>query len=115
MSTQQTSVQTPAQTETRSRRYDAYLPLLLTLIGIVLWLAFQSTELVIERSALSKLHDNQESTLQTSQKMRKQLDQLASGVAKLAQQGNPNAKLIVDDLRHKGITINPSAASAANN
>ena len=109
------SEQRPVQTESRSRRYDVYLPLLLTLIGIVVWLVFQATQLVIEHRALSQLHSKQESTLQTSQKMRKQLNALATGVAQLAQQGNANAKLIVDDLRSKGITINPTAANPASN
>ena len=107
------SEQTSMQSENRSRRYDGYLPLLLTLISIVAWLIFQTTQLVIEHRALSKLHKNQETTLQSSLKMRKQLNALATGVAQLAKNGNANAKLIVDDLRSKGITINPPAADPA--
>ena len=96
-----TSEQSPTPPKSGSRRYGVYLPLLLTLIGIVSWLIFQTSQLVIEHGALLQLRANQESTLHTMQKMRKQLETLSVG------QGNPNAKLIVDDLHKKGITINP--------
>lgn len=101
--------QVSAPQGTSRRRHDVFLPLLLTLIGVVLWMGFQATQLWMENSTLSRLSDKQEATLRTAQGMRQQLNALASGVAKLAQAGNPNAKLIVNDLRRRGITINPSA------
>ena len=108
-----TNEDSPTQSKSGSRRYGVYLPLLLTLIGIVSWLVFQTSQLVIEHGALLQLRANQVSTLHTMQKMRKQLETLSVGAAKLAQQGNPNAKLIVDDLHRKGITINPPPMNTA--
>jgi hypothetical protein len=35
---------------------------------------------------------------------------LASDTARLAEQGNRNAKLVVDELRKRGVTINTAAA-----
>jgi hypothetical protein len=35
------------------------------------------------------------------------------GISQLAEQGNPNARLIVDELRKKGITINLNPAPPA--
>ena len=101
------------RTGASERRYHVFMPLLLVFVGSVIWMAFQTTQLWIERNTLSQLYANQEHTLVTAAKMRRQLDALASGVAKLAQGGNPHAKLIVDGLRRKGITINPSAKNTS--
>lgn len=45
--------------------------------------------------------------------MRAQLDAIAAGTARLAQQGNVNAAQVVNALRARGITINPDAQKAA--
>ena len=44
-----------------------------------------------------------------SQKMRVQLDAIAAGTKRLADQGNANAQLIVQQLAKNGININQSA------
>ena len=51
--------------------------------------------------------------MQNAAKMRAQLDALAAETQRLADQGNPNSKILVDELRKRGITINPNAAKAA--
>jgi hypothetical protein len=45
-------------------------------------------------------------------KLRAALDQVATATARLAGEGNGNARLIVDQLRSRGVTINSPAASA---
>jgi hypothetical protein len=87
----------------------ASLPLLLVIAGLVIWSAFQTTQLVNERQALKAVHANQEQVVANAKKMRAQLDALAAGTKRLADQGNPNAQLIVQQLAKNGISINPAA------
>jgi len=89
---------------------NSFLPILITLIALILWFGFQTYHLAQERKNLSVLAANQETMHRNAQKMRAQLDGLASGTSKLAQQGNPNAQQIVTALASRGITINSSEA-----
>ena len=90
-------------------RSGLFLPLLLILITLVSWFGFQTYQLVRERGNLKTLQANQETMLTNAQKMRAQLDAIAAGTARLAQQGNANAAQIVNALKAKGISINPNA------
>ena len=44
-------------------------------------------------------------------KVRSALDSLASDTAQLAERGNAGAKLVVDELAKRNITINPNATA----
>jgi regulatory protein YycI of two-component signal transduction system YycFG len=92
-------------------RQSLFVPLFLILITLVLWFGFQTYQLVKERGNLKTLQANQETMLANAQKMRAQLDAIASGTARLAQQGNTNAAQVVNALKAKGITIKPNATS----
>ena len=83
-----------------------FLPILITLITLTFWFGFQLYQLLQEKNNLSVLASSQEAVHKNAQKMRAQLDALASGTSKLAQQGNPNAQQIVSALAQRGITIN---------
>ena len=96
-----------------SPRPSLFLPLLLTLITLVLWFGFQTYQLVKERGNLQVLQANQETMLTNAQKMRVQLDSIAAGTARLAEQGNVNAAQVVNALKAKGITINPNVTAPA--
>jgi regulatory protein YycI of two-component signal transduction system YycFG len=95
------------------RHNSLFLILLMMLITLVLWFGFQTYQLVKERGNLQVLQANQETMLTNAQKMRAQLDSIAAGTARLAAQGNVNAAQVVNALKDKGITINPSAAAAS--
>ncbi len=41
------------------------------------------------------------------------LDAIAAQTQRLAEQGNPNAMALVDELRKRGVTINTSTGAAA--
>lgn len=90
--------------------YGILLPLLLGLISLVLWFGFQTSQLLKERDNLQTLSANQETLYGNAQKLRLQLDALAAGTARLAQQGNANAQKLVAALQAQGVTINPDAA-----
>jgi hypothetical protein len=87
-----------------------FLPSLLVSLALVVWLGFQTWQLVAERQQLSAMHDSQVATVETATKVRSSLDAVASQTAKLALQGNPNAGVIVEELRKRGVTINPDGA-----
>ena len=89
------------------------LPLILTMIALVVWFAFQTFQLFLERSNLGALKGNFESAMQESQKMQSQLQSLVSKTVELAQQGNPGAKAAVDELEKRGIPIKGAAAQPA--
>jgi hypothetical protein len=89
-----------------------FLPLLLFGCAFLTWTAYQTQQLIGERSALASLELSQEQPLEQSQKLRAALDSIAAQTQRLADSGNASAKLLVDELRKRGITINPNAPTA---
>jgi hypothetical protein len=96
----------------RRQGYSPFVPLLLFAIALVLWFAFQTLQLARERQQLGALSAGQDAQVDAAAKLRTSLDAMASATAKLADGGNVNAKLLVDELRKRGITINPNAPAA---
>ena len=89
-----------------------FVPLLMFALTITVWFAFQTVHLWRERETLATARSAQEKSVEDARKMRTTLDQLARGTAVLADKGNANAKLVVDELRRRGITINPNSPPA---
>jgi len=104
--------QTVAAVEPVEKRGSS-LPLLLTMVSVLIWFAFQTLQLVVERNNLTALKANFDSAMQESQKMQSQLQALVSKTAELAQQGNPAAKAAVEELEKRGIPIKGAAAPPA--
>jgi hypothetical protein len=93
------------------------LPLLLVIMALVIWFSFQTVQLFKERQNLKTMHANQDQIIADAGKMRSQLDAIATGTQRLAEQNNTNAQTIVQQLAKSGISINAKqqAASAPNN
>jgi hypothetical protein len=87
------------------------LPLILTMVALLIWFAFQAFQVFVERNNLTALKANFDSAVQESQKMQSQLQSLISKTAELAQQGNPAAKAAVEELEKKGIPIKGAVAA----
>jgi hypothetical protein len=102
--------------ETQSRsdnsNRSAFWPLLILGLAAASWSGFQTYQLVQEHEALKKLHANQEALVQNAVKLRAQLDGIAADTQRLADAGNANAQGIVNELRRRGVTINPDSPSA---
>ena len=79
---------------------------LLTLLG------FQATQLYNDHTNLQQRRDGQQQPFTEAQELRKQLDGVAADTARLAEQGNANAKQVIEELAKRGITINPEAKPA---
>ncbi|MEO6743456.1 MAG: hypothetical protein ABIS28_18725 [Caldimonas sp.] len=89
-------------------RHGAFVPLLLLALAVVGWLAFQSMQLLREREQLTLIESSLQPQEQNAAKLRGSLDAVATATAKLAAAGNANARVIVDELRRRGVTINPN-------
>ena len=91
------------------KAFSPFVPMLLIALAIVVWLAFQCLQLVLEQRQLTLAQANQESQYQAATKLRAALDGVATATAKLATDGNANARVVVDELRKRGVTIRPNA------
>jgi hypothetical protein len=89
----------------RHRTFSPFLPTLLVALALLSWLVFQGVQLGLEQHQLKIAQENLEAQHEAATKLRSALDALAAATAKLAAGGNANARVVVDELRKRGITI----------
>lgn len=106
-----TTASTAAAAAKAQAGVSLFLPILLLALAFVGWLGFQAMQQVSERQQLVQAQTHLEPQEQAATKLRASLDALAMATAGLAAQGNPNARVIVEELRKRGVTINPGAAA----
>lgn len=94
------------------KRWGAFWPVLIATTAFLGWTAFQTTQLLAESTSLAATKAQQEPIVQNANKMRQSLDSIAAQTQRLADQGNANAKALVDELRKRGVTINATNAVA---
>ena len=90
-----------------------FVPMLLGGLALLGWLGFQTYGLFTEREGLAAAHTAQQQTVDNAGKLRASLDALAADTQRIADAGNPSARVLIDELRKRGITINAPAAAAA--
>lgn len=98
---------------TSDRNCSVFAPLAVGMLAMLIWAGFQTSQMVRERGRLKQVYASQKTPLQAAQKMRTQMDVIASGTLKLASQGNANAKMIIQALADRGITIDPKVKTQA--
>ena len=91
---------------------SVFVPMLLVALSVVCWSGFQTFQLVQEQRQLEAAKVALGPQEIASTKLRSALDQIATATARLAGEGNGNARLIVEQLRSRGVTINATGASA---
>ncbi len=91
---------------------SVFVPLLIFFAAWLAWAIFQALQLHEESKSLQSLKASQEQQVQQAQRVRQTLDALASETKKLADAGNPNAKIVIDELAKRGITVNPQSPPA---
>lgn len=91
------------------RSRGVFTPLLLLALSLLLWFAFQTFQLWSERQQLAQMRAAQDVQMQAAGKVRASLDAVASTTAKMAESGNVSARVLVEELRKRGITINAAA------
>ena len=92
---------------------SAFLPVLILALVLLGWFGFQAVQLRVERDAISEAMTNQEKTVGESKKLRDSFYAIAHGAEQLADAGNPSARLVVDGLKKRGITITPNPPPGA--
>jgi len=96
-----------------SPTHNPFLPLLLLSLAMTAWLGFQTAQLLRERSQYAAVRTAQEPQVEAATKLRASLDALASETQRFSDAGNPSARLLIDELRKRGITVNMPAAPTA--
>jgi hypothetical protein len=86
-----------------------FVPALLLALAVLSWTGFQTWQFLAEQSNLQLAIGNQQPQVQQSQKVRAALESLATRTARIAQSGNANATIVVEELRKRGITIDPDS------
>jgi hypothetical protein len=74
---------------------------------------FTNMQLRRERDTIATQYETQTPQLETARELRSQFDGIASAVARLADEGNPNAVRVRDELAARGVNIKAPAASPA--
>jgi hypothetical protein len=92
---------------------SAFVPLLLGLLAISGSLSFQAWVQEQDRQQLQLARGALQPTVEQATKLRQSLDRLANDTQALADAGNGNARVLVDELRKRGVTINTNAARQA--
>ena len=95
---------------TAQARASVFIPALLLALAVVAWFAFQTVQLWREQQQLELMKTSLAPQEQAAAKLRASLDEVATSTAKLAAGGNANARVIVEQLRNRGVTINAAAA-----
>lgn len=101
------SAENPSDKKVRS----PFVPLLLLSAAVSMLLIFQTVQIYRDQGSLQGLKENQQQPLEEAQRLRTQLDGVAADTARLAEKGNANAQRVVEELRKRGITINPNAVA----
>jgi hypothetical protein len=93
---------------------SAFAPILILALVMLAWFGFQATLLRAERDALRDLVTNQAQVKRAddAKKLLDSLDSIARGTQQLADGGNANARLIVEELKKRGITISPNVPTS---
>lgn len=92
--------------------HTAFVPVLLCALTLLAWFTYQAVVLLGDRDALQTARASQQQTVDNAAKLRASLDALAADTQRLANAGNPNASLLVAELRKRNITISVPAAGA---
>ncbi len=88
------------------------LPVTLLAVAFFLMLIFQTVGLVRQSQTLAVITANQDAPIQDTRRLRQATDALAGDVAQLAQDGNANAKEIVDAMARQNINLHPPTVSS---
>ncbi len=85
------------------RQASVFVPSLLVVIALLVMTGFQTIQLSRERELMNTRIIQQVDPLKESETVRKQWNDIRAGTIQLAQQGNLNAKRIVERLLQTGL------------
>lgn len=102
----------PRRGEPRER-LPAGLPLGLAIAAVLLMASFQTIGVMRDHATLASERFAQQAAVDQGQKLRTQLQALASQTADLANSGDTAARDVVDYMHRAGVTMTPSQAPAS--
>jgi hypothetical protein len=85
---------------------------LLLALALLGFFGFQTSQLWRERGQLAQALAALQPQVEAASRSRAAIDRLAVSTNRMAEQGNPNARAIVEELRRRGVTIDPNAPAA---
>jgi hypothetical protein len=88
---------------------SVFLPLVLLFITVLIGALSQGVNTYRQWHDLDEVHKNQETKIQAATRLRAQLDGLARETAILANNGNSNARIVVQELQKRGVSIDVNA------
>ena len=84
-------------------------PFIITLVALMIYFAFQTLQLAIERNNLGVVKANQDAAIQEAQKVQTQFKTLVSKTGELAAQGHAGARMVMEELQKRGLGAAPEA------
>jgi hypothetical protein len=84
------------------------VPVILIVVSLFVFMAFETGQAIHDRSALSELRHSQEPAVQEAIKVRQQLEALAGKTAQLAGAGDEGANAVIDEMKRQGVTLAPA-------
>lgn len=79
------------------------LPFIITLAALLVYFAFQTLQLWVERSNYSMVKSNQDAALQEAQKVQAQFKTLITKTNELAEKGHAGARMVMEGLQRQGL------------
>ena len=95
-----------------ARTRGTFLPLLLVTLAVFGWALFQMVELAGAHRRLTEVLHEQQPKVAQEKSLSRALGVLAGDTQRLADAGDPGARLIVAQLQKRGITIHPTSGQA---
>lgn len=89
------------------------VPVLVLALAFVIFTVAQMNSLIHDRALLQSGVAAQEAPLLAAQRMRAQMEAIASDTAQLASAGNANAKRVIDEFRRRGINLVPGGGGGS--
>jgi hypothetical protein len=89
------------------------LPFIITLMALLIYFAFQTLQLLVERSNLSMVKSNQDAALQEAQKVQGQFKILITKTNELAEKGHAGARMVMEGLQRQGFGSAPEKPPAS--
>ena len=86
--------------------HGVFAPVLLAVLTLLGSMGWQTWLLYSDRQALHSAHTQQQPAVVNAAKLRGSLDTLAADTQRLADGGNASARLLVEELKKRGVTIN---------
>jgi hypothetical protein len=84
-------------------------PFIITLVALMIYFAFQTLQLAVERNNLGLVKANQNAAIQEAQKVQAQFKTLVTKTGELAAQGHAGAKMVMEELQKRGFGAVPEA------